>query len=303
MTLNADPRDYDFEPWDDTFEDDRPSIFDRLSGNTGMIAGVLTVAITFSVVAANALFYQPHAHQGAMFDTSKDVAVTEPRNMQNTVQTAPMNKTLEQEVAELPQIAPQPTPKAPPATIVAVDPQKAKIRMVQTVLKELSIYNGKVDGLSGPQTRGAITAYQKIIGLPQTGQIDRALLAQLSGQAVGNAPVIAQAPQAQQSQADADITVASIKPTPRPANADDVGAFIQNAPSGNAASDNASKAMIKQLQAGLRQFDNPDITIDGIQGSRTTAALKLFQETFHLKVTGVADEAVFQKMRDLGYIN
>lgn len=301
MTLNADPRDYDFEPWDDSYEDDHSSLFDRLSGNTGMIAGVLTVAITFSVVAANALFYQPHAHQGAMFDTSKNVAVTEPAEIKpNKV----VGKTLEQEVAELPQIAPQPTSKAQSTNIVAVDPQRAKVRMVQTVLKELSIYDGKIDGLSGPQTRGAIATYQKIIGLPETGEIDRALLAQLSGQTAGNAPIIAQNTE---PQSDADITVASITPTPRPTKIDDVGALIERAPvsptTGPTTGDDASKAMIKQLQAGLRQFDNPDITVDGIQGSKTTAALKLFQETFHLKVTGQADEAVFQKMRDLGYIN
>lgn len=297
MTLNADPRDYDFEPWDDSYEDDHSSLFDRLSGNTGMIAGVLTVAITFSVVAANALFYQPHAHQGAMFDTSKNVAVTEPAEIKSNKVAG---KTLEQEVAELPQIAPQPTSKAETTNVVAVDPQRAKVRMVQTILKELSIYDGKVDGLSGPQTRGAIATYQKIIGLPETGEIDRALLAQLSGQAAGNAPIIAQNTE---SQSDADITVASITPTPRPTKIDDVGALIESAPTSPSAGDDASKAMIKQLQAGLRQFNNPDITVDGIQGSKTTAALKLFQETFHLKVTGEADESVFRKMRDLGYIN
>lgn len=301
MTLNADPRDYDFEPWDDSYDDDRLSLIDRLSGNTAMIAGVLTVIVTFSIVAANALYYQPHEHQGAMFNTRDQ---TEPRMVENT--TAPSDKTFEQEVAALPEITPQPAsrPIAEPAPIkraekpVAIDPQRVRVRLVQTVLKDLSIYQGDVDGLSGPQTRGAIKKYQRIVGLEETGKIDSRLMAQLTGDSKERTQIVRN--NVTESQADQNITVASIRPTPRPAKKDNVSDIIQ---SGTDKSTGFDRSMIKQLQAGLKQFDNPDIVVDGVQGSQTTAALKLFQETFHLKVTGQPDKAVFQKMRDLGYIN
>lgn len=301
MTLNADPRDYDFEPWDDSYDDDRLSLIDRLSGNTAMIAGVLTVIVTFSIVAANALYYQPHEHQGAMFNTRDQ---TEPRMVENT--TVPNDKTFEQEVAALPEITPQPAsrPIAEPAPIqraekpVAIDPQRVRVRLVQTVLKDLSIYQGDVDGLSGPQTRGAIKKYQRIVGLEETGKIDSRLMAQLTGDSKERTQIVSN--NVTESQADQNITVASIRPTPRPAKKDNVSDIIQ---SGTDKSTGFDRSMIKQLQAGLKQFDNPDIVVDGVQGSQTTAALKLFQETFHLKVTGQPDKAVFQKMRDLGYIN
>lgn len=301
MTLNADPRDYDFEPWDDSYDDDRLSLIDRLSGNTAMIAGVLTVIVTFSIVAANALYYQPHEHQGAMFNTRDQ---TEPRMVENT--TAPNDKTFEQEVAALPEITPQPEsrPIAEPVPIqraekpVAIDPQRVRVRLVQTVLKDLSIYQGDVDGLSGPQTRGAIKKYQRIVGLEETGKIDSRLMAQLTGDSKERTQIVSN--NVTESQADQNITVASIRPTPRPAKKDNVSDIIQ---SGTDKSTGFDRSMIKQLQAGLKQFDNPDIVVDGVQGSQTTAALKLFQETFHLKVTGQPDKAVFQKMRDLGYIN
>ena len=40
-------------------------------------------------------------------------------------------------------------------------------------------YKGAIDGIPGPQTRAAITKYQKAQGLPQTGQMDTQTLARL----------------------------------------------------------------------------------------------------------------------------
>lgn len=301
MTLNADPRDYDFEPWDDAYDEGRLSLIDRLSGNTGIIAGVLTVIVTFSIVAANALYYQPHEHQGAMFNTREQ---TTQRVTDNSA--ASSTKSFEQEVAALPEITPQPSSR--PAVVetttaqvskpAAIDPQKVRVRLVQTVLSDLSIYQGKVDGLSGPQTRAAIKKYQTILGLEASGKIDGVLMAQLTGAAPARTQIARN--KIVESQVDPSLTVAAIKPTPRPTPKDNVAEIIQGGSSATSAYD---KTMIKQLQAGLKQFDNPDIVVDGVQGSQTTAALKLFQETFHLKVTGEPDKAVFQKMRDLGYIN
>ncbi len=52
------------------------------------------------------------------------------------------------------------------------------LRRTQAALSELGYYEGGVDGAYGPQTRGAITAFQEGIGVPQTGLPDqRTLLA------------------------------------------------------------------------------------------------------------------------------
>jgi hypothetical protein len=50
---------------------------------------------------------------------------------------------------------------------------------VQGVLKEQGYYKGEVDGLVGPQTREALTAYQEAAGLPATASIDEPTLESL----------------------------------------------------------------------------------------------------------------------------
>jgi hypothetical protein len=50
---------------------------------------------------------------------------------------------------------------------------------VQGVLKEQGYYKGEVDGLVGPQTREALSAYQEAAGLPPTASIDEPTLESL----------------------------------------------------------------------------------------------------------------------------
>ncbi len=50
---------------------------------------------------------------------------------------------------------------------------------VQGVLKEQGYYKGEIDGLVGPQTREALTAYQEAAGLPPTASIDEPTLESL----------------------------------------------------------------------------------------------------------------------------
>jgi len=50
---------------------------------------------------------------------------------------------------------------------------------VQGVLKEQGYYKGEIDGLVGPQTREALTAYQEAAGLPPTASVDEPTLESL----------------------------------------------------------------------------------------------------------------------------
>lgn len=43
---------------------------------------------------------------------------------------------------------------------------------VQAALMRLGHFRGDIDGMLGPETRAAITAYQKAEGLEQTGRMD-----------------------------------------------------------------------------------------------------------------------------------
>ena len=57
----------------------------------------------------------------------------------------------------------------------AVPPDKV-IADVQALLQEMGYYKGEVDGLLGPLTREALTAYQADQGLTTTAAIDEPTL-------------------------------------------------------------------------------------------------------------------------------
>jgi len=54
-----------------------------------------------------------------------------------------------------------------------------EVKQAQQALKQKGIYTGQVDGKDGPQTRSAISQFQKQNGLRQTAQLDAQTMAQL----------------------------------------------------------------------------------------------------------------------------
>ena len=72
-----------------------------------------------------------------------------------------------------------PAPTSPPACDV-------KVMEVQVALARQAISSGSIDGVMGPQTRAALRAFQRKVGIPQTGQRDEATQALL----VLDAPVL-----------------------------------------------------------------------------------------------------------------
>jgi hypothetical protein len=73
---------------------------------------------------------------------------------------------------------PPPPPPEPPAPAKPkYDP--ALISEIQTELSRIGLYSGAPDGAFGGRTRGAITDFQKMKGLPTDGMPTRALLDQL----------------------------------------------------------------------------------------------------------------------------
>ena len=74
-----------------------------------------------------------------------------------------------------------------------------------------------------------------------------------------------------------------------------------------AAKDDARPALVRderiaKVQEGLREFGNPVIEIDGLMGAKTEAAIREFQSLFGLAETGAADQAVYDKMKEIGLI-
>jgi peptidoglycan hydrolase-like protein with peptidoglycan-binding domain len=245
-----------------------------LARNPMLVGGTTAFIVALSYVSANAIWYQPHFHNGAFFAT-RDVNYSGPRDPAADVTTIRIER----------QGDARPAPKPDP-----------KLQKVQAVLKSMGLYEGDVDGVSGPNTRKAIASYRKTLGMPASDQIDDALL-----EALG-----------------AGDTTAAIKPR------DDVAAEIGEAGTGEgetsplpelperpqlvsavdrpADKPAAPDPMIMKVQAGLKAFGNDKMEVDGKIGAKTRAAIREFQSLFGLPVTGEPSKEVYAKMREIGLV-
>ena len=118
-----------------------------------LVGGTTAFIVALSYVSANAIWYQPHFHAGAFFATRDNAYVgpPDPNEQETTIRIERPGETRR-------------APKADPV-----------VEKVQAVLKSMSLYEGEVDGLAGPNTRNAIAAYRKTLGMPVSGEIDDAL--------------------------------------------------------------------------------------------------------------------------------
>ncbi|MCO6386009.1 peptidoglycan-binding protein [Aliihoeflea sp. 40Bstr573] len=243
------------------------------------VGGVTAFAITFAFVAANAIWYQPHQHKSAFFQT-RHLPPREPAEPVDVtrLELAP-ELDLPEEVAQptpmaRPQEMPQPAAGTTPATPMGSTPdaRQAVVAEVQRVLAELDLYTGAIDGLTGPQTDQAVQIYRQKLGLAADGGIDGELLRHLGARTEvdGEAQAIEQAARAAADQMQ-----------------------TASAPSG-------SDQRVLRIQAGLRAFGNQGIDLDGRVGPRTVAAIKEFQSLFGLAETGEPDDATYAKMKEIG---
>ncbi|RWC35337.1 MAG: peptidoglycan-binding protein [Mesorhizobium sp.] len=238
------------------FQGSAAAVGSLISRNPVLVGGSTAFLVTLFYVSANALWYQPFPHAGAFFAT---------RSIEGF---------------------PRAGADEPETTINIVRPGSAPIKsdpvveQIQGILKDLDFYSGTVDGISGPNTRKAIQAYQQKVGLNASGEIDSVLLDQLG----------------------ATPTASTVVPHPAP-RPDDMAAIPVSASAPADAPAQAPDARIIKIQAGLKAFGNDDMQLDGVVGARTKAAIKEFQSLFGLPETGEPDEVVYVKMREIGLTN
>ncbi|WP_269932220.1 peptidoglycan-binding domain-containing protein [Aminobacter sp. HY435] len=248
------------------FQDGAVALGGMIARNPVLVGGSTAFLVALFYVSANALWYQPYAHKSAFFQTREavefpDMDVNEP---ETTIK-------IERPQAEV--VPPQGDPE---------------IEQVQSILRDLNFYTGAVDGLDGPNTRGAIEAYQRKVGLIPTGEVDEALLEQLG--AAETTAGIAPRPTPRAQALAAPQARPEAAPTPMPAR-------VATAPAVD------MSARIMKIQAGLKAFGNDGIEIDGVIGARTKSAIREFQALFGLPETGEPDAAVHAKMREIGLTN
>ncbi len=292
--------------------------------NPLLTAGSVAFAVTLGFVSANALWYQPQAHSGVFFQTrnSWDFKAT-PRSVLPKLSETNQEAAKEVENLEVqPDGASQPNIKnitdindalntdTLPALAANAD---VEIALIQQKLAALGIYNGNIDGLTGPQTRQAIEYWKQL-------QIK-----------AGVEPSPTQAP-------DRDINIIAV-PSQRPeeANRKLVSSAVvkpvvvvneaeavrikpdqkTKLPMGSARPSTETKQIsanqahetpvtsqdIIRVQAGLKAFGNDSIVVDGVSRGATASAIKEFRRLFGLPVNGNIDADLMAKMREIGLIS
>ncbi len=58
--------------------------------------------------------------------------------------------------------------------------------------------------------------------------------------------------------------------------------------------------LVRQIQSGLSNIAYADITVDGVAGSQTRAAISAFEKHYRLPVTGEPNETVLNKLLEIG---
>lgn len=259
---------------DDDLDHESGGVAAFLVRHRGLVGGVTAFAVAFSYVAANAVWYQPHAHGGAFFATRPLGSAAQPDGGAGARGETIIRLEREPAQEARPPAGRQEAVMRPPQQEAAGTPAPAvpkgdpTVEKVQRILGGLNLYAGEIDGLNGPQTRAAIETYRKMVGLDASTEIDDQLLAQLGAAPRALAPAQPQAAPAM------DMIQTSSAPRGDPT--------------------------IMRIQAGLKAFGNEGIEIDGIVGSRTRMALREFQSLFGLPETGEPDAGVYAKMREIG---
>jgi peptidoglycan hydrolase-like protein with peptidoglycan-binding domain len=290
--------------------------------------GAMAFAVIFSFVAANALWYQPGAHPSPLFRTRDPSSFYSlgrrpffalQKQDQSNVTTFRIERPGDDASA---------APAAGTATATAQQaaaPGTAATRLVAGVQSELGrrgIYDGNADGVMGPRTSAAIIFFQESAGLPQTGEASPELLAALQASDNKTATVPAERPPEDLHSKSAAIdpvaaaimnaekpikTASSPKKPPTdlatsarpatPAKVTDVAKPADAAKPGDAV---GNAKLVMQIQKGLSNIAYSDVSVDGVAGDQTKAAIRHFQKHYRLPETGEPDVAVLKKLQDIG---
>lgn len=244
-------------------------VINLIARNPSAAAGSCTFALAFALVASNAFFSQPGSHPDPIWST-RDAFVT-----QSVTPSQPEIRVV-QTTQVRPRVAPVPEARPGTATAPVASPLLTSLQQALTATGD---YSGEIDGLIGPRTRSAISAFQKRTGLTQTGEPSEELL-RLALQA---------SPPARTEAAGVSAS-----------GTDPLGSIIASqAP--NAAGFDAR--MVTLVQRGLANSGIGEIEIDGIYGSQTRQAIEAFQRRHSLEVTGIPDAGLIEKMIDLGALS
>lgn len=225
-----------------------------------------TFAVAFTLVAGNAIYSQSGSHPLPLWATRDHVTTQSIQVTSNFKPDAfkPVVRPVKTTLFSPKKIEQSSKTASSQVANPAVGNTSPLVADVQRALFELGEYKGGVDGQRGPMTRAAISSYQSHNGLQINGFASQSLLDHIGRHALKSASVVV--------------------PTPKPS----VVASKADA--------KYDASIVKTVQQGLYNFGEPGITVDGIYGNQTAAAIMRFQEKFSLVKTGVPDLALIDSL-------
>lgn len=296
--------------------------------NPLLTAGSVAFAVTLGFVSANALWYQPQAHSGVFFETRtgwdfkatprsalpKVAALAEKPSVSEEARQAQANSSTEPDknisIASLTETLSTDTL---PALAANAD---VEIALIQQKLAALGMYNGNVDGLTGPQTRQAIEYWKQL----QVKAGVEPVVSQVPVKTESTNIIVAvpsQRPKAESAKLNISDRLTPINTAKTPQRVPDQAnekpyqpkRSVPSLPDNKQASASASlntqvtSQDIIRVQAGLKAFGNDGIVVDGVSRGATVSAIKEFRKLFGLPINGNIDADLMAKMREIGLIS
>lgn len=273
------------DAWDERAEDDArhaPPARPRRWLRRGDVIGLAVLAVGAGAIVVNALVMQSGPHPAPFGGPAVPVAA-EPKPV--AVPKAAVAKIVSPDLTGSltpPQPVARPaslTPTAAAAPAAAEPETRTRTQLIgdlQRELLRLGVYDGAVDGLSGPRTEAAIRDIEQVLGWPETGEPTETLLSALKRPAAAKSVVTR--PAAATASAQASAAQASA------AQVSAAQASAAQPPAAPAAPQTDSR--LQAIQRALARLGYGPIRPDGRPGSATRAAVQRFERDRNLPVTG-----------------
>ena len=224
-----------------------------------LLAGAVASLMVIVAIVTNATVMQPGAHPSPLFETRAERQPARP--------------------VEETKVADARTQTTAPKKAVQKTAADEVLREVQSALAVRGYYAGKVDGLYGSRTRGAITAFQRDHSVTVDGKPSVRLLTRILMSASAQ-PAAVPIPKEQE-------LARAATPEPKRAAAP---AVRKEVPSG----------LVARIQSGLRAYGYDDLAVDGKMGQHTATAIQRFQLDYGMKITGEPSAKVLEKLQEIG---
>ncbi|HEV7308251.1 peptidoglycan-binding domain-containing protein [Ensifer sp.] len=271
--------------------------------------GSAAFLVVFSFVAANAMWYQHGVHPSPLLrtrvplvsaETAQRIAIAKgeeiaPKNVTTFVierEAEPKTDNVEEVIATA--SADEPLQKPSPERVASVPdagPSKL-VADIQGELNQIGLYDGAPDGRSGPRTTAAILRFEERAGRAETGAASAELLKALraaSGQKLALVtPAGRPLAQAKESGVEIDPVAAAIR------SAEKESSFTPRAEIP------VSSELVLNIQKGLSNLAYADVTVDGVAGEQTKAAIRHFEKHYRLPQTGEPNPQVLKKLKEIG---